>query len=141
MSQLGENSLKAGVRYQSHLKPSSALPWSRAPLYKSTIRFGVFQGQLVTELNHPGTRIKGKRSWLVLQRGSNAFWELDSVVPASLCLNEVLLRGQEEVSSCLEQQASSAVVRAAGGQELPQRMFWDLLEEPRLRLMEVRNFK
>lgn len=74
-----------------------------------------------TELNHPCTRIKDKRSWLELKNGSNAFWELDSVVPASLCLNEVLLKGQEEASGCLEQQASSALVRAAGGQELSQR--------------------
>lgn len=59
------------------------------------------------------------------------------MVPASLCLNAVLLKGQEEASSCLEQQTSSSLVRAGGGQH----MFGDLLEEPRLRLMEARNFK
>lgn len=76
------------------------------------------------------------------KRSSAFFWELDSVAPASFCLNEVMLKGQEEASSCPEQQASSALVRTRWeDSSSPQHMFWDLQEEPRLRLMEARNFK
>lgn len=84
---------------------------------------------------------------MVLKKGSSAFWEPDSVIPASLCLNEALRKGPG--GSHQLPGITSLPLPLPGQREdsksppdpPPPHMFWDLLEEPRLRLKEARNFK
>lgn len=139
MNQIGGNSLKAGVSTNHTWNLTGPWPGAEPPLPEDDQVWGISGsvGDFVYQRLVYELKVRG-HGWS--SKGSNAFWELDSVVPASLCLNEVLLKSQEAASSFLEQQASSALVRAGGGQQLPSICF-GTLEEHRLWLMEARNFK